>query len=199
MKEVTRVLPAKVPVAPDVAEAALDYAREYVRRCRFEPSQELGVPVLHPLAAPIIVRRLLKHYAQTSSFALAKIVGDAMCGDAESDLVLRELISETLGKGEPLPAALLTFNDWLIRPDAQRPQRRPWKQLPNLMANVLIVALVDDLIRNFPLAPTRSLTSSKRVVTGCSIASVALTEVGLHRGGEGAVQRTWFDFKGHCL
>jgi hypothetical protein len=199
MKQATRLLPAKVPITPTEEEAALEYARDFVRACRQEDSG-FGFPVLHPAFSHVLVRRLLKQHALADPFGMAKVVRDAMNGDEEADLALRELISEFHARHEPLPDGLVTYNDWLIHPGGlQRPPRHPWKKLPNLMSNIVIVGLVDELCRRFPLEPTRTQTGRKLNPSGCSIASKALHEAGLHRGGEAAVQRVWFEYKGRCL
>ena len=61
------------------------------------------------------------------------------------------------------------------------------------------MTLIMELIERFDMQPTRRQTGRKREPSYCSIVNTALSEAGLHRGGERAIEAVWFRYKASVL
>ena len=174
-----------------VEREALAFARDWIARCQ-EGDFGDGYAPLHPEAGRAFVRRLLKIGAQMSPFNMDNLVELAKAGWDDADVALRDLIAEINNRYEPLPAILAAYNIWLINPRAPQPRTpKGRKKATNILADIGVATLIMTLIERFPLNPTRSHIGRKRNASACSIAWLTLTEAGLHRGGEEAVQQVW--------
>jgi hypothetical protein len=72
-----------------------------------------------------------------------------------------------------------------------RPGPGPTKTFPQ---DICICMLVKWLTEIYPLRPTRNGRSSSKP-SACSILATALAEAGIHRGGKGAVQKIWMNYR----
>ncbi len=174
-----------------VEQEALAFARDWIERCRAGDFGD-GYAPLHPEAGRAFTRRVIKNFALTHPFAMDHIVAAAGEGWDDADIMLRGLIAEYTSRHEPLPAPLASYNIRLINPQTQRPPKpRGRKMAGNVLADIVVAALIMTLLERFPLKPTRSQIGRKRKPSACSIAHAAMTEAGLHRGAEATVQKIW--------
>ena len=155
----------------------------------------LGHPPWHDETGHALARHMLKVYALQHPFNLDHVVQCATEGLRDAQDVVCELIAYYQHHRIALPTTLEAYQLRLINPRVQRPPSPPArKKAKHLVQDVIICALIMELIEQFPgLRPTRSQISTKkhRPPSVCSIVSVVLTEAGLHRGSEMAVQKVW--------
>jgi hypothetical protein len=176
--------------AAEIEGEALAFAREWVVRANEGDFFGLGCAPLHPDAGRLLLRRLIKGAALGNPFMMADLVECAEGGWDDAGIALRELIAEFVNRNEPLPAVLAAYNIKLL--DPRRAPRTPGrKHGAQHLQDIAVVTLVMELIEQFHLRPTRNQDGRKRRSSACSIASRALTEAGLHRGGEEAMHRIW--------
>jgi hypothetical protein len=168
--------------------AALMFARDFIAVVRRSNWCDLGDP-FNPDAMHTLVRRTLKSLAAWHPRNAARIVEFAIHGMAEADQALRDLIAERNDSGEPLGAALATYDAIISeRPSVHRnPNCRPRQ---SFLANFVIVVLVLELRRRFSGLPLRRNPASRHPSV-YSVAATALTEAGLPRGGEEAIRKIW--------
>jgi hypothetical protein len=149
---------------------------------------------LHPEAGRAFLRRLMKQAALGNAFAMDDLVAVADAGWDDADIALRELIAEFVNRNEPLPAVLAAYNIRALNP-SRAPRARGPKPATNTLQDITIITLLTELVERFHLRPTRYQLGRRTRSSACSIASVALTEAGLHRGGEKAIQQIWGHYK----
>lgn len=171
------------------AEAeAVQFARHWLANVSEAAFLDSGHPSLDPAAAHWFVRRIIKQYVESHPLNAVEMVEAAVLGWGEADLALRELIAEKTSRNEPLDAVLGGYNIRLIHPGIQH--RRGKSKVPNLIQDIVIATLVLQLIERFPpLRPYRSQVGKKLRPSACSIVAQVLSEAGLHRGDEKAIQQ----------
>jgi hypothetical protein len=169
--------------------AAMAHARDALAAVRASNVLELNNPDLFGNEAlQEVMCRVLKNLATWHPLNAARVVELALAGLEPADRALRELIAEHLERKEPLFSALETYNDIIImNPSRIRHRRPPVRPRESPLAAFVIVCLVIDLMREFPLLNFRRRT--RRVPSACSIISGALLEAGIGRGGEEAIRK----------
>jgi hypothetical protein len=182
-----------VPVT-SIEDEALTYAREWLARMR-EGDFIGGLPPWHEDTGHAMARRFLMAYALAHPFNLDHVVQYAMDGQRDAAHVVYELIAHYRHNRIAMPVTLEAYEMRRSNPRVQRPPSPPArKKAKQMVQDAIICTLIMELIERFPgLRPTRSQISTKkhRPHSYCSIASVALTESGMHRGSEMAVQKVW--------
>jgi hypothetical protein len=141
----------------------------------------------------VLLRRILRAYAEAHPLNVTKVVHWAINGLDEADDVLRELIAERVEYHEPLGADLGAYNKRLIHPDGLH-RRSGRSKVPFLLQDVVIAVAVLQLIERFPsLKASRFLGggSKKARACACSIVAKVMMELRLHRGGEDSVRKIW--------
>jgi hypothetical protein len=169
---------------------ALAFAREWLTVARAVNFLNVGDP-FNDDAMHALVRRSLKNLAAWHPRNAARVVQFALAGIEEADQALKDLISETNARREPLPHALATYADILGNQGSPKYRRPEGRQRGNFLANFVIVCLMLELQRHFGL-PIKRRTS--RRPSCCSVGSQALIEIGLNRGSEDAMWKIWRDY-----
>jgi len=70
-----------------------------------------------------------------------------------------------------------------------RPARAAGRRPATFLRDFFLVYLIVELTEKFGLKPRRNQLGKKRRASACSIAAIAAAQTGLHRGGEGAMQK----------
>jgi hypothetical protein len=152
---------------------ALMFARDFIAK-----HKEAG-GVFHPDFNRIYGKDYMKSFAQFHPFGADEIVYCAENGSKEADLALRELIAESVDRGEKLPAVLAAYNVRIINPmrEAKKKKSGPGRA-ENFFRDVGITILVMALMDRFKLRPNRNSESRRpsRRPSASSIAAAALTE-----------------------
>jgi hypothetical protein len=182
-------------VARAVVEgSALAAAREWIARCLEPPEAStlfFGVvlPPMHPPAGRVVFREMTKQWALWHPFNMTKVCEAARAGWDEADLILRELIATFVNRGEQLPAVLAAYNIELLA-QATQPRPRGRKKTAQWLQDICIATLIVLLVEQFGLKPRRRQSSMSKP-SACSIVAQALSEAGIHRGGERAIEKVW--------
>lgn len=190
-----------LPATLDEAEA-LTFARGWIASMREGELGDLGFAPLHPQAGHALVRRLLQIGLENPRQALA-ILEAARAGWDAADDAIRDVILEHISQGEPVPPLLAEYHAAIVAGQVvAKPQGR--KKSTNIVQDICIVVLIIELIERFPdLKPTRSQLESKnrpvKKPSACSITATAMTEAGLHRGTEKAIQEIWRHYSPRIL
>jgi hypothetical protein len=179
---------------------ALSFAREWFANLNTDDPLGLGVPLLHHDAGHLWLRRIMM-LANSDDAAGAQMQLELVCraraGYDDAHLALVAMITERTNRHEPLPALLAGYNIELI--NGRTVRRPPGRQLAdNLLQDIAVVGCMMGLMRLFGLKPTRYKYSRLRP-SAASVTARAMTEAGLHRGTEGAVEKIWQRLKGHAL
>jgi hypothetical protein len=182
----TTNLPATFADGIEIEARAL--AREWVARAQTGDFIGLGCAPAHPEAGQRFVRRLMAMGANESSFMFA-LVEFALAGWSDAIAVVDGLISEHVNYFQPLPA-FLAYYDQKIRAGHRAQRPRGPKRTNNFMLEILVVTLVMEML-TLGFKEYRYQLGRKRRPSACSIVAEALTEAGLHRGGERAVMEIW--------
>jgi hypothetical protein len=179
---------------PTFIEAdALAIARDFIARAMEGDFINLGCSALHPDAGRRLVRRLMGHYALSSSNAMLTVVELAEQWD-DAHIAVCELIHEFHNSGERLPAYLATYNDRIIAGYVPaKPRGR--KKASNLLQNFIFAYLIVLLQNRCGLLPTRSPAAKQLKPCGCSVAAQVAAEAGLYRGDYEAMKKIWQQFK----
>lgn len=176
-------------------DKALSAARLLVQR-NLEPGSFIGGAVhaapLAPESARPLALAMLRRYARVSTWTLSEVIHWAYEGFDEAHLVLGEIAVDHVERGEPVPDIL---KGYVVEQYHSRIARRPGPDRTKFFAqDICIALLVLWLTELLPLRATRSGRSSAKP-SACSVIAQALTEAGLHRGSEDAVQRIWQNYR----
>jgi hypothetical protein len=180
-----------------VEAEALNFARQWIATCKQGDFADLGCPPLHPEAGGRFVQRMMAQYAEHNGQQMHVIIDLAYAGIVEAREALDDLISEYLYRHEALPSFLADYVE-RTRRGRSPPRMRGVKKSTNVLQDIFIVTLIMELIVVFKLHPTRSQLY-KSGPSACSVAATAMTEAGLHRGGEKAAQAVWNRYKDSVL
>jgi hypothetical protein len=172
-----------------LSDAALKFAHAFVaesRRC-FVDGDPFAISTMHAM-----LRRTCRYLAELHPRNAARIVEFAIHGVEQADEALREMIAERHEHGQPLGATLATYANIIAErpPEHRQPEGRPRE---NFVANYVVVVLLLELMRQFPMLKLRRNPTSRRP-SACSIAKVALDAAGLPRGSEEAIRKIWRDY-----
>lgn len=176
-------------------DKALSAARLLVQR-NLEPGEFIDgavhVAPLAPESARPLALAMLRRYARVSVWTLSEVIHWAYEGVDEAHLVLGEIAVDHVERGEPVPNIL---KGYVVEQYHSRTAGRPGRDRAKFFAqDICIAMLVLWLTELLPLRATRSGRSSARP-SACSVMAEALSEVGIHRGGEGAVQKIWMKYR----
>lgn len=172
-------------------DKALAAARALVQR-HLQPGMFIDGTVhaapLAPESARPLMLAMLRRHASVSAWNLSQVSHWAREGVDEADQVLSEMAAEYLNSGEPVPAILVGHVVEQFHP------RTGPRRAKNFAQDICIALLVLWLSELFRLRPTRSGRSSAKP-SACSIMATALADAGIYRGGEGAVQKIWMNYR----
>ena len=177
-------------------DKALNAARLLVQR-NLEPNWYIDGTVyaapLAPEGARPLALAMLKRHARTSTWALSQVIHWAYEGFDEAHQVLGEIAAEHVERDEPVPDIL---KGYVVENFHQRSGRRlPGPDRAKFFAqNICVALLVMWLTELLPLRATRSGRSQVKP-SACSVMATALSEAGIHRGGEAAVQKIWLNYR----
>jgi hypothetical protein len=176
-------------------DQALSAARALVKR-NLEAGWFIGGTVyaapLDPVSARPLTLAMLRRYASIHPLNMAEVAHWARNGLDEADQVLREIAAEHVDRGEALPRLLEGYVVELLHPGiGRRPGRDLSKSFPQDVCIAMLVLLLTELL---PLRPTRYGRSSANP-SACSLIAAVLSEAGIHRGGESAVQKIWTRYR----
>jgi hypothetical protein len=190
----TKQLPATY-----VEAEALEVARRWIANCREGDFNDLGLPPLHRDAGPAFARRMLRHAMQDANSMLA-ILDLAYAGWRDARDALDDLIFECHNRGEPVPGCLVEYDTRVRKRQLPPipPRLRGVRKSTNVLQDMFIVALIMELIVVCKLRPNRHQLYKSRP-SACSVAAQAMTEAGLHRGDEKAVQKVWERYQASVL
>jgi hypothetical protein len=190
-------VPNKLPTRYEggLKDKALAVARALVRS-NLEPRDYIDGSVhaapLAPASARPIALAILRRYASMSAYSLSRVVHWAYEGSDEAHEVLGEIAAEYANRREAPPPLLASY---VVEQYHARSGRRPGPaRAKSFPADICIAMLIALLCEHLPLRPTRSGRSSIKP-SACSVMATALSEFGVHRGGEGAVQTIWFRYR----
>jgi hypothetical protein len=183
-------LPATFADAAEMQARAL--AREWIARAQTGDFIGLGCAPAHPEAGQRFVRRLMAMGARDSNFMFA-LVEFALAGWDDAIAVVDGLISEHVNHYRTLPA-FLAYYDQKIRAGHRPARPRGPKRTNSFMLDILAVTLVMEML-TLGLKEYRRQFGRRLRPSACSIVAEALTEAGLHRGGERAVMEIWRRYK----
>ena len=169
------------------ADQALAHALQFVAAMQQGDFIGLGCAPADPDAGRRFLRRMLAHWMGSARGQL-DLVNWALAGWADADIVLRELIVEYSNRHEA-PPAFLAFYIGQIASDRTVPRKKGRKKATNLIVDIMAVTLIMDLIERYHLKLTRYQAGKKLKESACSVAAKALSEAGLHRGGERALMK----------
>lgn len=187
-------LPATLPTTLQEA-TALQFAHNFIDKLRDLNFWNTGVDPWHPDAGRLWLRQLIQFYVNFTRAgegrAILFLMAVARAGSEEADTFLRDMFTEQTHRNEePSPFLKTYIAEVLNQPIKVRPGP---KNPSNMAADITIATLVSMLTEPpYNLNPTRGL--SKRRLSRCSVAAQALTERGMHRGGEKAIAKIWQRF-----
>jgi hypothetical protein len=176
---------------------AIAFARNFVATCREGEFLDLGFPPLHAEVSRAFAQHMIKQ-AMRDANVMLQIIDAAYLGWRDGREALDGLILELTNAHQTLPAFLAEYNARRVKgvlPARLRGRRRS----SNLVQDMVAMTLILELITRFHLSPTRRQTGRKRAHSACSIASLVMTEAGLHRGGETAMEAIWWRYKASVL
>jgi hypothetical protein len=119
-----------------------------------------------------------------------RVLAAARAGWGPAVKAINDLLVECNFRGEVVPRFLSEYVNDLIG-GRLRKMRAGRKKSTDILENIVIVTLAGTLMQRYGLKPTRYHLGRKRRMTACSVAAQAATIVGMHRGGEAAVEKIW--------
>jgi hypothetical protein len=184
-----------MPSQIQLRDQALSAARLLVQK-NLQPGEFIGGTVhaapLAPEGARPLVLAMLRRYATLSASNLMEVCHWGREGVDQAHQVLAELAAEYVNRGEPLPQILALYAAEQLHPGiGRRPGRDRFRFFPQDVCIALLVLFLTELL---PLRATRSGRSQIKP-SACSVMAVALSEAGIHRGGEAAVQKIWLRYR----
>ena len=180
-----------------VEAEALAFAREYVARSREGNFLDLGYPLLHPEVSKAFAQRMIR-MALCDADIMLQIIDAAYLGWRDGRDALDNLILDLINAHQPLPSFLAEYNARRLK-GTLPPRLRGGQKSSNILQDMFIVTLIMELIERFEMLPHRRQTGRKRKPSYCSIVNAAMTEAGLHRGGERAIEAVWDRYKASVL
>jgi hypothetical protein len=158
-------LPKTVPSAP------LDYALQWLEDNKEHDFFGTGLPTLHPDAGGPFVRDHLKLRAMSGRLGMKWVIDNARAGWDEAHDALCELYADFKHyRRDPPPALEVYCTEALLEPRRRSKGRRKSK---NGLQDVVFVGLIDELLRQFGIPPTRN-TKAQRCDSACDVLAVAI-------------------------
>src|SRR5262245_16123486 len=182
----TNTLPAPVTVEAE----ALAFARQWIADMRASNDfNGWGISVFDKQGGAVLVNRLMRILIDGDLHQALLVCDLARAGWWPADRAIRDVNSDRARQGLP-PLPLL--NEFAARHlDGEPPPSQATRsKVTNILFDVALATLVMELCERFGLKPTRSAYSHRRP-SACSIVARAASEVGLHRGGEAALNKVW--------
>jgi hypothetical protein len=165
---------------------AMQFAREWLAKCRAEDWQHIGTSMLDPAAGHIQLQQILKQRAMSHPFQMDALMHDARCGWRDAHEALCELIAEFAGRGEPLPPQLASYTIEVLNPSA-RPCGR--EKADQFLQDIAIATLVLELVLRFP--PLKPTGRSVRKASASGIVAAAFREARIRVLTAKAVEAIW--------
>src|SRR5262245_34766204 len=154
-----------LPQMSDIEAQAVGYATDWLTEFRDLFCREIN---------RIFVREMLKDYARFHPFGMSNLMHDARNGWEDAHLALGEMIVDYQRKGEQLPPQLASYCIDLLNPHLP-PRLRGPNKASSITRNIVIVAVVDELVQRFGLHAVRSRSSKapRRRPSACAILALA--------------------------
>jgi hypothetical protein len=156
---------------PTQAAEARAQARQCLEQLKDKHLPGTGLPILHQDAGEIFARRVLQLKALSGALGMLCVIEFARAGWDEADLALRELAMELMHRKQCPPMLEAYAMEALKTPYRRKRGRR---KSTNLVQDVMLTALMADLVRKFSLHPTRKTDAHRD--SACDILVVAVKQ-----------------------
>jgi hypothetical protein len=161
---------SQLPKPTQVAEAQA-YARQRLEELKDKHLPGAGLPILHPDAGEIFARQCIRLKAFSGALGMLFVIELARAGYDEADLALRELAIELMHIKQCPPMLEGYAMEALKTPYRRKRGRR---KSTNLLQDIMLTALIADLIQKFGLHATRKAETHRD--SACDILAAAVSK-----------------------